>query len=148
MDIFSKDKQAQIAQAVADAEANTSGEIRVCVEHHCPGDTLNRARECFNDLGMHKTKLRNGVMIYMAIDDHKFAVIGDKGINEQVEEGFWDDTKEKMLVHFKAEHITDGLIAGIVCIGEKLKKLFPSHAESTNELSNDMVFIDKHQKKT
>lgn len=143
MDIFSKHKQEEISHAISAAEADTSGEIRVCIEQHCPGDVMQRAQACFAKLGMHKTNLHNGVLIYMGIDDHKFAIIGDKGIHEQVEPDFWDDTKEKMLVHFREEHITNGILAGIVCVGEKLKKLFPGQTDDTNQLPNDIVFIDK-----
>ncbi|WP_028295302.1 TPM domain-containing protein [Olivibacter sitiensis] len=146
MDIFSKHKQEQIAQAIGEAEAHTSGEIRVCIEQYCPGDVMERARESFYNLGMHKTNLHNGVLIYMSMNDHKFAIIGDKGIHEQVGSNFWEDTKQKMLVHFKEDHLTNGILAGIACVGEKLQVLFPSQEDNKNELPNEIVFLDKQKK--
>ena len=52
---------------------------------------LDRAAWVFKKLGMHKTAERNGVLFYLAVDDRKFAIIGDAGINAKVPAGFWDD---------------------------------------------------------
>jgi len=145
MDIFNSEEQEHISHAVGLAEANTSGEIRVCIEHTCEQDVLERAATCFNKLGMHKTNLRNGVLVYLSVDDHKFAIIGDAGINSKVEEDFWDTTKEKMLVHFKSGDLVNGLIAGITSAGEKLKILFPSAHDDVNELPNDIVFMNRQK---
>jgi len=146
MDIFNSEEQEHITHAIGLAEANTSGEIRICVEHQCEKNVLERAEECFNKLGMHKTGLRNGVLIYLSVDDHKFAIIGDYGINSKVEADFWDTTKEKMLVHFKAGDLVEGLIAGVACAGEKLQRLFPREHDDVNELPNDIVFMNRENK--
>lgn len=146
MDIFSIEEQEHIAHAVELAEANTSGEIRICLERYCDKNVLERAEECFNQLGMHKTNLRNGVLIYLSVEDHKFAIIGDYGINSKVEPDFWDTTKEKMLAHFKAGDLVNGLIAGTTCAGEKLQHLFPRAYDDVNELPNDIVFMNRSNK--
>ncbi len=148
MDIFSLEEQERVTSAIGLAEANTSGEIRICVEHYCKGSVLERAAECFEKLNMHKTAQRNGVLVYMSVDDHKFAIIGDHGINRQVEPDFWDTTKDKMLTHFKAGNIIDGLIAGIDCAGEKLSNLYPKEHDDVNELPNDIVFIKNREQKS
>lgn len=145
MDIFNSEEQEHISHAIGLAEANTSGEIRVCIERTCEQDVLERAASCFNKLGMHKTNLHNGVLVYLSVDDHKFAIIGDTGINSKVEEGFWDTTKEKMLAHFQSGDLVNGLIAGITCAGEKLKILFPSAHDDVNELPNDIVFMNRQK---
>ncbi|TAE42734.1 MAG: TPM domain-containing protein, partial [Sphingobacteriales bacterium] len=76
--------QEKIKHSIEWAEKNTSGEIRVCIEKKCKTEVLDRAVACFHDLEMHKTKLNNGVLIYVATDDKKFAIIGDRGINALV----------------------------------------------------------------
>ncbi len=85
---FSRDQKDQIRQAVADAEMDTSGEIRVHIERHCKGDVLDRGAYLFEKLGMHKTEKRNGVLFYLAVDDHKFAILGDAGINAVTPEDY------------------------------------------------------------
>ncbi len=138
---LTKDEKAEIKAAIEKAELNTSGEIRVHLENHCKTENvLDRAAQMFAELKMHKTEQRNGVLIYMAIKDHKFAIIGDAGINANVEEGFWDITKEKMVKHFKEGRLAQGLIEGILCAGQRLKEYFPYQSDDQNELSDDISF--------
>lgn len=138
---FTKSDKAKIKTAIEEAELNTSGEIRVHLENHCKTDNvLDRAAQVFAELDMHKTEARNGVLIYMAVADHQFAIIGDGGINAQVEEGFWDITKEKMVKQFKNGDLTQGIVEGILCAGERLKAFFPYQKDDQNELSDDISF--------
>lgn len=142
MAVFTEEEQQQIQKAVAAAEKNTSGEIRVCVEKTCSDNTLDRAAKYFSQLGMDKTKLRNGVLIYVATVDRKFAIIGDAGINGVVPANFWDSTKEDMLSHFKYGNLLEGIITGIAKAGEQLKKYFPHMLDDKNELPDDIAFMD------
>jgi uncharacterized membrane protein len=143
MAVFNDDEQQRIREAIAEAEKCTSGEIRVSVEKTCNEDVLDRAAKYFYQLDMHKTKLRNGVLIYVAVVDRKFAIIGDAGINKVVSEDFWDCTKEEMLSHFKSGDIVEGIIAGIKQAGTQLGKYFPHDlGNDSDELSNDVAFMD------
>ncbi|OOQ57698.1 TPM domain-containing protein [Mucilaginibacter pedocola] len=142
MAVFTDEEQLRIQKAVADAERNTSGEIRVCVEKICSEETLDRAAKYFTQLGMHKTRLRNGVLIYVATVDRKFAIIGDAGINKVVPPDFWDGTKEDMLSQFKYGNLVEGIVTGIIKAGEQLKKYFPHLLDDKNELPDDIAFMD------
>jgi len=87
--IFTIQEKELIKKAILNAELDSSGEIRVHIENHCKGDVLDRAAYLFEKLEMTKTEQRNGVLFYLAAKDHKFAILGDAGINAVVEEGFW-----------------------------------------------------------
>ncbi len=137
---FSDDQVKLIESAIQSAEQNTSGEIRVHIENRCKADPIECATKAFHKLGMHKTELRNGVMLYVAVRDKKFAVIGDEGIHKNVPEGFWDTVRDKMLGHFKQGKFTEGICEGVEMTGEELKKHFPHSASDKNELSNDITF--------
>ena len=137
---FSKEEQHKIVVAIKEAELNTSGEIRVHIENHCKEDVLERAAELFYDLKMNRTAARNGILFYLAVKDRKFAIIGDKGINAKVEHDFWNDIKDEMTIHFKDNRFTEGLIAGILKCGEKLKNHFPYQSDDVNELSDEISF--------
>jgi uncharacterized membrane protein len=141
MALFTDTEQELIRQAIEAAEKNTSGEIRISAEKHCKGDPLDRAANYFQKIGMDKTALRNGVLIYIATEDHKFAIIGDAGINQVVPEGFWDTTKEAMLSFFKSGALVQGLTTGITMAGEKLKQFFPYTDGDKNELSDDISYM-------
>ena len=73
-DFFSAEEIRKLEDAIREAELKTSGEIRVHLEKKCKGDVLNRAAEVFSHLQMQKTKLRNGVLFYLAYESHKFDV--------------------------------------------------------------------------
>jgi uncharacterized membrane protein len=137
---FSDEKKAEVKRAIEVAEMNTSGEIRVHLEDTCKKDVFDRAVDIFEKLEMNKTKLRNGILFYVAVRDRKFVIIGDVGINIKVEEGFWDSIKERVFEFFKAEKIADGLIEGIRMAGDKLKEHFPYEIDDVNELSNDISY--------
>ncbi|MDP4685245.1 MAG: TPM domain-containing protein [Salibacteraceae bacterium] len=138
---FNKIEEQLILSAIKAAENNTSGEIRLHIEPRCKtDDTYERAIDLFEELGMTETKDRNGVLIYMAIDDKKFAIIGDEGINDVVPENFWNNTKDLMIEQFKQGKIAQGLVAGIHDAGEQLKAFFPYQKDDTNELSDDISY--------
>ncbi len=137
---FSKEEQDRIMNAILNAELDTSGEIRVHIESVFKGDVRDRAAFLFKKLKMDRTELRNGVLFYVAIKSHKFAILGDVGINKEVPENFWNDIKEKMAEYFKENKFTEGLVYGILETGKHLKKHFPYHLDDINELSDDISF--------
>lgn len=142
MPIFNEDEQLRIRKGIEDAERNTSGQIRVCIEKKCGENPLDRAAKYFHQLDMHKTKLRHGVLIYVATVDRKFAIIGDRGLNKVVPENFWDDVKEDMLNHFRFGDIVEGIVTGLKLTGEHLQRYFPHEADGKNELPDDIAFMD------
>lgn len=137
---FTTEQQHEIVEAIRQAEANTSGEIRVHIENHCRGDIMDRSAMVFNILKMNETAERNGVLIYLAIKDKKFSIIGDEGINKMVEHDFWNDVKDMMAGHFRSGNFTEGIIRGVLRVGEKLKTFFPHKSDDINELSDDISF--------
>ncbi|WP_321346986.1 TPM domain-containing protein [uncultured Draconibacterium sp.] len=137
---FNEAGKLQITNAIRVAETNTSGEIRVHVEKHCEGDVLDRAAYIFGKLEMHKTELRNGVLFYLAVEDKKFAILGDGGINQKVTADFWETTKEVVIAKLKEGKYAEALADGIVMAGEQLKKHFPYQDDDVNELSDEISF--------
>jgi len=142
MAVFNDEEQQRIRSAIESAEKNTSGQIRVCIEKTCSEGVLDRAAKYFHQLDMHKTRLRNGVLIYVATVDRKFAIIGDAGINKVVPDNFWDDTKEQMLNQFKYGNLVEGIVTGLTIAGDKLKQYFPHQNDGSNEISDDVAFMD------
>jgi uncharacterized membrane protein len=137
-DFLSKEEEQEIVEAIRVAEKNTSGEIRVHLEKTTELDPFDRALEVFNELKMDETQLKNGVLIYLAVEDKTFVICGDYGINDVVANDFWDSTKEVMVAHFKNGNYKQGLVDGILIAGEQLKKHFPWSEDDTNELSNEI----------
>jgi uncharacterized membrane protein len=136
--LFNSSEKEKIVAAIASAEMKTSGEIRVHIEPRCKGDVLARAAEVFHKLEMHKTEKRNGVLIYLAYEDRRFAIAGDKGINNLVPADFWDTTKNEMSKYFKQGKFETGVIHGINEATKHLAVYFPPGVDDKNELSNEI----------
>lgn len=137
-DFLTTAEEQEIVEAIRLAEKETSGEIRVHLEKTTSGDAFARALEVFHLLKMDNTKLQNGVLIYLAVEDHNFVICGDKGINDVVPADFWDCTRDAMAQQFKTGNFKQGLIDGITRAGEKLQQYFPWQDGDSDELSNEI----------
>ena len=137
-EFLTKAEEKEIVSAIKIAETNTSGEIRIHIEASSEKAHYERALEVFQLLEMHKTKDANGVLIYVAVKDHKFVICGDKGINDVVPENFWDATKDIIQNQFKKGNFKQGIVDGILKAGAELQSHFPWQADDENELSNEI----------
>lgn len=131
--------------AIKAAESHTSCELRVHIEDECPGEALDRAAFVFAELDMHLTAQRNGILIYVAVESRKTAIIGDVGINRFIEAGYWDHIRDAMLVQFAQGELPVGIVTAIQLIGEKMKAHFPVASDDTNELPNT-ISINQNKK--
>tara|TARA_B100000405_G_C16596007_1_gene378597 strand:+ start:307 stop:747 length:441 start_codon:yes stop_codon:yes gene_type:complete len=141
-ELFTEELQKQVVAAIETAELNTSGEVRVHLDDNCKGEVLDRAAYVFEKLEMHKTDQRNGVLFYLAVQDKKFAILGDAGINQKVPDNFWEEIKSEVIENFKNGDFAGGLSSGIVKAGEQLKAHFPYQEDDVNELDNEISFDD------
>ncbi len=138
--MLNKEELRTVSATIRDAEARTSGEIRVCVARRCKADPLEAAYQKFVQLGMEETRLRNGVLIYVAPADHKAAIYGDRGIEESLEKpGFWDEVLEEMLSYFREGQIVEGICRAVGRVGQLLTMRYPIVENDVNELSNEVV---------
>ena len=136
---LSKKDEEEIIEAIRTAESHTSGEVRVHLERTTGEmDIFDRAMEVFHMLKMDNTKHDNGVLIYVAVDDHNFVIYGDKGINDVVPADFWESTKDAIVAKFKKGEFKQGLVDGILTAGQQLKKHFPWSEDTRDELSNEI----------
>ena len=138
--LLNNEEDRRVVEAIKQAELNTSGEIKVHIENFCKGNIEKRSLVVFNRLKLNETKLRNGVLIYLSVKDHKFAILGDEGINNVVEDGFWNDVKDLMQSHFKEGRFVEGLEQGIQRCGEKLKTYFPHQSDKINEIPDEISY--------
>ena len=130
----------RIVRAIQDAEASTSGQIRVYIQRgKLNVDPLIAGQRRFHRLRMHKTRERNAVLIFVAPRAQKFAVIGDRGIHEKCDDAFWQKLIDLMRLHFKSESFSDALVEAITEAGNLLAQHFPKKPSDQNELSDQIV---------
>ena len=139
-EFLSKVEHDRIVHAIREAESKTSGEIRVYVQRgKLSGDPLAAAQKKFHQLGMHKTREQNAVLIFVAPRAHKFAVVGDKAIHEKCGDEFWQRIVEGMRAHFQNEKFSHALFEAIKEIGKLLAAHFPKRPANTNELPDEIA---------
>ncbi|KIO43369.1 MULTISPECIES: TPM domain-containing protein [Sanguibacteroides] len=137
---FTEEQKDKMVAAIREAEKNTSGEIRIHIENHCPKEILDRAADVFANLKMQKTALRNGILFYIALVDKKMAILGDAGINAKVPDKYWDELKNRMIEKFKQGYITEGICEAVIQAGKQLQEFFPYRQDDVNELPDDISF--------
>ena len=135
---LSAEEEASVVDAIKAAEGNTSGEIRVHIEEHSDQEAMARAKAIFEELHMHETELRNGVLFYVGVADHSFVILGDQGIDDKVSDDFWESTRDLVISAFKEGAFAKGLINGISEAGMQLKSYFPHQPDDENELSDEI----------
>ncbi len=128
--------QARVVAAIGAAEKTTSGEIKVHVEARCKSDPYARAVALFAKLGLHETREHNAVLIYVAVQDRKYALLGDSGIHEEVGSQFWSEAAAKMQQAFTRGALGDGIVGAVEAVGARLAQKFPPHADDKNEISD------------
>src|ERR1051325_10806905 len=117
-EFFTREEQERIVNAIRQAEQQTSGEIRVYTESHCRFvNPLDRAAEIFWGLKMDLTKDRNGVLVYIAMKDHQFAILADQCIHEKVGQAFWEQEVSVMKTHFSRAHPAEAIEAVVNDVG-------------------------------
>jgi uncharacterized membrane protein len=137
---FSKEEEKQIMEAIREAELASSGEIRLFVESSCPKDIRARTIEMFKRLKMQRTRERNGVLIYIAMDDHRYAIFGDEGIHSKMGYEFWTTEVSDLKKYFIDNQIVEGICQVVLDIGQALHKHFPHPPDDKDELPNKPVY--------
>lgn len=141
-DFLSKEQQEQVVTAIAAAELLTSGEIRVHVTPRCRGDVVRAAARAFDRLKMYRTRHRNGVLIFVAFESRKLAVLGDVGIDRKVPFNYWTDELTLLADYLRDGDAATGLRTVIARIGNKLAEFFPHEEDDIDELTNDISYED------
>lgn len=137
---YTEQEQFTIVNTIKAWERETSGEIKVHVENKCKGNPLGKAQIWFDKLKLNETRLKNGVLIYLAVKDQRFAVIGDSGIDDKVDKGFWNTVAFILQEHFKDELYVVGVKEAIKLVGQELKANFPEVENDKNEISDNISF--------
>ena len=115
----------RIVAAIAAAESRSRGEIRVHVADGPVEDVEREGAATFERLGMTATAERNGVLLFVAPESQRFAVLGDTAIHDQCGAEFWSQVAEAMATHFRSSGFTDGIVKGVEAVGAALERHFP-----------------------
>ncbi len=138
------DSQA-VEQAIARAEAGTTGEIRISIAGFFVGSSRRLAEGAFQRLGLYATRNRNGVLLLIAPARREVVVLGDEAIHAQVGDAFWTEIAALVGTRFHEDRFTEGVVEAVDAIGAALARHFPAGAEADgnpNELPDTLDLGD------
>lgn len=131
----------RIEAAIREAEQKTSGQIRVSIAPLFWGSIRRQADKTFERLGMRQTRARNGVLFFIVPSRRRFVVLGDEGIHRSVGDDFWRAIAAAMSQSFRRGDFTEGIVRGVLEVGEKLAAHFPhQEGQQVNELPDEVDF--------
>jgi len=89
--------------------------------------------------GLHQTRERTGILIFISVFERRVRVLGDQGINEKVSKDQWD-----RIVHIITDGIKQKNQAEAVCLAVKeagriLRTHFPMGPDDRNELKDLVI---------
>jgi uncharacterized membrane protein len=87
---------------------------------------------------MHETVLRAGVLIYLALEDHQLAIVGDDGIHARVGDGYWERIRDRMIERLRGGAARDAVVQAVADVGAVLAREFPRRPDDVDELSNEV----------
>jgi putative membrane protein len=150
LNFLTSEQRDEIADAIAKAEAVTSGEIRVLVvaassvlpqlsKSEQRTVLRRRAVKEFAKLGIQNTRDRTGVLIMVSIEERMVQILAGNGINSIVPENTWPSMVHCITEGIKAGNPAQGISKAVADIGKLLSEHFPIKSDDSNELSNAVV---------
>lgn len=141
---LSDESLAKIVDSISEIEKKTSGEIRVCLKKKTDFRQRKKnpreiALKEFYKSGMHNTKDRTGILLFVIFDEHKFEILADEGIDSKISPEIWKELTGELRSYFKNEKYLDGILSGLNKLGKILIEEFPISPGDKNELSNEIL---------
>lgn len=99
------------------------------------------AQEQFHLLGVHRTRNRSGLLLYVSVAEHYVQIIADEGIHARVGEARWQEIVGMFVAEVKAGRVADGFTAAITAIADAMAAHYPREADDVNELPNRLIEI-------
>jgi putative membrane protein len=91
--------------------------------------------------GVHLTRERTGVLIYVALAERCVQVVADDLIDAKVNQTDWKELTQHIIAAAKRDHLAEGLVQAIEGAGRLLGQHFPRKADDKNEVPNKVVEI-------
>jgi putative membrane protein len=98
-----------------------------------------RAVSAFFEKKLYRTRGETGILIFISILEHKVWILGDRGINQQIEPLSWLALAGELAGEIRKGHAFEGLCAVIEKLGRILEEHFPREADDTNELPDEVI---------
>lgn len=101
------------------------------------------ALRAFAEHGVRKTRERTGILIFVALLEHRVVVLGDEAIDAALDpRTSWQQVVDRALAGIRAGRVADGLVDAVALCGEILARPLPSRADDRDEIQLALVLED------
>lgn len=98
-----------------------------------------QAHQEFFRLGLHETRAKTGVLVFVSLFERRVVVIGDEGIAAKIDAERWAELRELVLAGIRRGSLAQGLVDGVREAGSVLAEHHPRLASDPNELPDRLV---------
>jgi putative membrane protein len=98
------------------------------------------AREQFFARGLHLTRGRTGVLVFVSVAERYVEILADAGINEKVGKAEWAEIVAAFVSRVSQGQTVVGFVRAVDAVGDVLATHFPGGRSDTNELP-DRLFV-------
>ena len=102
-------------------------------------EVAEAAFTAFHAHGLHNTRDKTGIILYVSVFEHSVQVLADKGINDLVNPLAWEEVVALVTDGIRAGRSGEALCAGVRRCGEMLTERFPVRPDDTDELPNLII---------
>ena len=99
----------------------------------------DRCMAAFTEHGLHYTQDHTVILILVSLLEHRVEVLADRGINEKVLPGTWNEIVEILTAGLKSPPAGDAFCKAVERSGEILAAHFARQAHDRDELPNKLV---------
>lgn len=97
------------------------------------------AQEQFYNLGLNRTKTRQGIMFFVSFDEKYVEIISDTTVSSKIKDEYWQTIIDEFVKDVKKKELSNGYLKAIDSCSEILIKEFPIQENDKNELPNDVI---------
>jgi putative membrane protein len=102
-------------------------------------EVAEAAFTAFHAHGLHDTRDKTGIILYVSVFERSVQVLADKGINDLVNPQAWEEVVAMVTDGIRAGNPGQALCAGVTRCGEMLAERFPIKPDDTDELPNLII---------
>ena len=97
------------------------------------------AAAAFFKESLHDTKAANGILLYISVFEQRVWVLGDRGINEKIEQQTWQEIVDLVTRGIKEGRRCKAICEAVERIGQVLQQHFPIEEGDKDELHNLII---------
>ncbi len=98
-----------------------------------------RAYQLFAERGLHGTRGRTALLIFVSELEHRVVLLGDHSIHEELGQAGWDEQVALLVRYIRERKLRDGLLAVLEQLAPHLARVAPREADDKNELPDAVL---------